>query len=127
MFSSKQEGKRKDIERAFGMLQARFHILTRPCKLWSRDAMYSVMKTCVILHNIILDYEKENSQDSKYIEDKLYTPNHPFTVSAGRSVLPFNAEESAMELSRIQDAEMHRNLRDDLIEHLWNNHGNAEE
>lgn len=127
MFASKQEAKRKDIERAFGMLQERFHILTRPCKLWSRDAMYSVMKTCVILHNLILDHEKQHALDSTYIEDNRYKPKHPFTISAGRSAVIFNADESEIELSRIQDAGMHQNLRDDLIEHLWNHDGEAEE
>ena len=35
LFSTMQESKRKDIERAFGILQSRFHIITVPCKLWS--------------------------------------------------------------------------------------------
>ena len=107
MFSSKQEGKRKDIERAFGMLQARFHIITRPCKLWYRDAMYSVMKTCVIIHNLILDYEKQQGLDSLYIEDQHFETNQPFTISARRSANIFDANLSATELSRIQDASMH--------------------
>jgi hypothetical protein len=47
MFASAQEAKRKDIERAFGMLQARFHILTSPCCLWDRGAMDTVIPTCV--------------------------------------------------------------------------------
>ena len=73
MFSSNQKGKRKDIQRAFGMLQARFHIITRP--RWSRDVMYSVMKTCVIMHNIILDYGKQQGLDSLYIEDQHFETN----------------------------------------------------
>jgi hypothetical protein len=126
-FATMQEGKRKDIERAFGMLQARFHILTTPCRLWSRDLMYSVMKTCVILHNLILDYEKSNAIESDYIHDQQYQPKHPFTVSARRSEFVFTDEEASVELSRIRDAGMHRQLRDDLIEHLWNHDGDIED
>ena len=46
-FATAQEAKRKDIERAFGILQA-------------RDAMDTVIRTCVILHNLIIDYSREH-------------------------------------------------------------------
>ena len=58
LFVTKQEEKRKDIECAFGILQARFHILTTPCRLFDREQMRLIIRTCVILHNLIIDYEK---------------------------------------------------------------------
>ena len=109
------------------MLQSRFHILTVPCRLWSRDTMYSVMKTCVILHNLIIDYEKQNAIDSDYINHKRYQPLHPFTVCARRSGSVFTDGEAAIEASRIRDDGMHRSLRDDLVEHIWNHLGDLEE
>ena len=69
LFVTAQESKRKDIERAFGILQARFHVLTSPCRLWDRQAMATVIKTCVILHNKIIDYEREHDIDGTYIEN----------------------------------------------------------
>jgi hypothetical protein len=126
-FSTMQESKRKDIERAFGMLQARFHILTTPCRLWSRDTMYSVMKTCVVLHNLILDYEKHHAIDSDYIHHQQYQPKHPFTVSSRSSGFVFTESEAAIEASRIRDAGMHRSLRDNLVEHIWNHVGGTED
>ena len=65
MFASAQEAKRKDIERAFGILQSRFHILTTPCRLWDRHAMKTIIATCVILHNLIIDYELKNKKNQK--------------------------------------------------------------
>jgi hypothetical protein len=58
LFAAKQEAKRKDIEQAFGILQACFHVLTSGCRLWNREAMGLVIRSCVILHNLITDQEK---------------------------------------------------------------------
>lgn len=80
LFATAQEAKRKDIERAFGILQAWFHILTTPCRLWEQNAMKTVIKTCVILHNMIIDYEREHGEDSGYIAHEQYAPQHLFTV-----------------------------------------------
>src|SRR4051812_22132312 len=80
LYKARHEAKRKEIECAFGILQGRFHILTVPCKLWHREAMGSVIKTCVILHNMIIDYELESGLDSGYIRSDDYRPSHPFQV-----------------------------------------------
>lgn len=50
-----QEAARKDIERAFGILQARWHILDRPCRLWLLHDIRQVMYACIILHNMIVE------------------------------------------------------------------------
>ena len=56
-FSMVQEAQRKDVERAFGVLQARWRILALPRKLWSVGAMNYVIITCIILHKIITEDE----------------------------------------------------------------------
>lgn len=54
-YASRQEGRRKDIERAFGVLQAKFHIVALPCKLWSNIEMKNIMYCCVIHHNMVVN------------------------------------------------------------------------
>ncbi|KAM0902976.1 hypothetical protein ACQ4PT_018954 [Festuca glaucescens] len=59
LFARHQEGARKDVERAFGVLQARFNIVRRPARFWKRASVDKVMEACVILHNMIVEDEGE--------------------------------------------------------------------
>ncbi len=126
LFAAKQEGKRKDIKRAFGILQACFHVLTSGCRLWDREAMALVIRTCVILHNLIIDHQK-NGADPHYIEDAEYIPQHAFTV------VPKSAHQTIEERSAMIDAmksvDEHTRLRHDLMTEMWEayctSHGNA--
>jgi hypothetical protein len=117
LFATAQEAKRTDIERAFGMLQARFHILTSGCRLWNRDAMKTVIKTCVILHNLIIDYERINNINSTYIDGIDYIPMHPFTI------IPQTENQDAKDrtnmIAEMKDTTMHNRLQHDLMVEMW--------
>jgi hypothetical protein len=117
MFASAQEAKRKDIERAFGMLQARFHILTSACCLWERHAMKTVIQTCVILHNLVIDFEYQNEVNSDYIIDAMYIPQHPFAVIPREEGQTFDTR-SQMILA-MQNSELHMQLQHDLMINRW--------
>ncbi|XP_042002870.1 protein ALP1-like, partial [Salvia splendens] len=54
LFAQKQEAARKDVERAFGVLQARFNIIKAPARSWFMESMVDIMYTCIILHNMIV-------------------------------------------------------------------------
>jgi Plant transposon protein len=55
-FSKLQEAIRKDIERDFGVLQSRFSWTKTSCRLWKEVDIGNAFKTCVILHNMMMDY-----------------------------------------------------------------------
>jgi hypothetical protein len=59
LYAQEQEGARKDIERAFGVLQRRWCILKRPARLYDRAVLRDVVLACIILHNMIVEDEKE--------------------------------------------------------------------
>lgn len=61
--ASAQKGVRKDVERAFGILLSRRHILKHHCMVWDISFIKKVMCTGVNLHNMIFKYHR-NGYDS---------------------------------------------------------------
>ncbi|XP_039685073.1 uncharacterized protein [Medicago truncatula] len=59
LFAKHQESCRKDIERAFGVLQARFKIIREPACLWDIADLDIIMRSCIILHNMIVEDERD--------------------------------------------------------------------
>ena len=117
MFATAQEAKRKDIERAFGILRARFHILTSGCRLWDRFAMAKVIKTCVILHNVIIYYELKHNMDSTYIEDSEFIPHHLCTIVPKVQAQFWETRESM--IAEMKNQDIHRRLQHDLMIEMW--------
>ncbi|CAN0865478.1 Protein ANTAGONIST OF LIKE HETEROCHROMATIN PROTEIN 1 [Linum grandiflorum] len=63
LFAERQEGYRKDVERAFGILQARWAIVRNPARSWDVPTLKNIMLTCIILHNMIIEDEQVNEFD----------------------------------------------------------------
>ena len=62
-FAKAQELVRKDVERAFGVLQSRFAIVRGPARFWDKDTLREIMTTCVIMHNMIIEDERNEDED----------------------------------------------------------------
>ncbi|SPT17435.1 unnamed protein product [Triticum aestivum] len=60
-FSQMQESARKDVERAFGVLQSRWGIVQNPAVSWDERKLWEVMTACVIMHNMIVEDERDES------------------------------------------------------------------
>ncbi|XP_020196834.1 uncharacterized protein [Aegilops tauschii subsp. strangulata] len=56
-FATMQEAARKDVERAFGVLQARWEIVRSAAMMWESETLWQLMTCCVILHNMIAEDE----------------------------------------------------------------------
>ena len=59
LFAQRQEVARKDVERAFGVLQARFAIVKNPALSWDKVKIGKIMRACIILHNMIVENERD--------------------------------------------------------------------
>ncbi|CAL5344958.1 unnamed protein product [Camellia sinensis] len=112
-FAMMQESARKDVEWAFGVLQSRFAIIGGAVRFWDPKMLANIMKTCIILHNMIVEDEREEHLDFDY---EMSSTNTPVQLSS----TPTNDFESF--LSRhlgIRDKNAYHALRNDLIEHMW--------
>ena len=57
LFVKCQEAARKDVERVFDVLKSRFTIICRSSCAGNTDTMNDIMLACIILHNMIVEYE----------------------------------------------------------------------
>lgn len=113
-----QEAVRKDVERAFGVLQARFAMLKNPCRLWDRQTIITFWTACIILHNMIIEDERENGLECIFARQQFVRADvqermrDPFTF------------EKLVESSKVATNEAsYFLLRDDIVEELWRRKG----
>ena len=57
-FAQEQESARKDVERAFGVLQSRWGIVRYHARTWSAKKLWEVMTACMIMHKMIVHDER---------------------------------------------------------------------
>jgi hypothetical protein len=65
-FATIQESARKDIKRTFGVLQKRWAVVRDPTYGWSLEHIGDIMKTCFILHNIIVEDEYPSAMNTSF-------------------------------------------------------------
>ncbi|XP_013617289.1 PREDICTED: uncharacterized protein LOC106323762 [Brassica oleracea var. oleracea] len=118
LFAKYQEGYRKDIERAFGVLQARFKIIREPARMWEISNLAIIMRSCIILHNKIVKDERDtftqNWTDYDQSEGSGSSTPQPFSTE----VLPAFANHVCTR-SELRDSNIHHELQSDLVKHIW--------
>ncbi|XP_071740274.1 uncharacterized protein [Rutidosis leptorrhynchoides] len=112
-FTRFQDSARKDIERATGVLQGRFHIIHIASRSMSVNRMRRVMECCLILHNMIL--EDNDFALSKW--EKRFTTEE---MKNGMECIRSRGRDRDIIAREIRDRDMHNQLTEDLVEHIWN-------
>ncbi|XP_071698948.1 protein ALP1-like [Rutidosis leptorrhynchoides] len=112
-FTRFQASARKDIERAFGVLQGRFHILSQPSRTLKVNKMRRVMECCLILHNMILE---DNDFALCKWEERFITEERANRAQRVRN----KGRDQDVVTREIRYRAVHDQLTEDLIEHIWN-------
>nr|XP_017228190.1 PREDICTED: putative nuclease HARBI1 [Daucus carota subsp. sativus] len=117
-FAQMQESARKDVERAFGVLQARFAIVRGPARFWDIETLKYIMLACIVMHNMIIEDERD-MQNIDY-DYETYDETPSIQISRERTS---TIEEFMQFHHRIRDKNAHIQLQNDLVEHLWQKFG----
>jgi len=115
-FAKAQEAARKMVERAFGVLQSRFAIVRGGARFWDIETLALIMRACVIMHNMIVEDEGfvvDHNERFDYGGDN---------VEPARGRRTRTLEEYIEAHQEIRNKDTHMQLKEDLIEHLWNHH-----
>ncbi|XP_021810640.1 uncharacterized protein LOC110753951 [Prunus avium] len=135
LFSAYQEGYKKDVERCFGILQARWGIIRGVVRMFDEEVLRSIMMTCIILHNMIVE------DDYDYDAPDVYEPDPMNTVLTRIYERPMGPNRQPVEheplvrdgrfmnrmidrYTEIQSSFIHERRQVDLMEHLWAVKGN---
>jgi hypothetical protein len=120
-FTRTQEAVRKDVERAFGVLQSRFAMVWGPAKRWRKEDLWYIMQACVLLHNMIIEDERDEEDDFIYHQEGM----RELTPEDYQNRDPLVLEEFLRLHKEIEDSSSHEQLCNDLVEHLWAIHSST--
>jgi hypothetical protein len=76
-----------------------------------------VIKACVILHNLIIDFERINNIDSNYKAAMDYIPSHPFTWWIKKYII--KPDDRISMIPEVYDVNQHNYCQHNLMEVLW--------
>nr|XP_043616341.1 uncharacterized protein LOC122588291 [Erigeron canadensis] len=111
-FKRYQEAARKDVERAFGVLQGRWQIIEQYARPYSTNKIKRIMLCCVILHNMIV--EDNGRAITEFEEELIANSRLPTRTWTERCSTQFRMYRE------LRDRRAHHKLRNALIEHVWN-------
>ncbi|KAJ0824976.1 putative harbinger transposase-derived protein [Helianthus annuus] len=113
-FAKAQESARKDVERAFGVLQQRFAIIRGPSRMFKAKVLTNIMKACVILHNMMIEDERDDGDSLNIEYDQLDDDLAELSRTHTIEIMDFIQRRL-----HIRDSLAHHQLQEDLIEHQW--------
>ncbi|XP_047979043.1 uncharacterized protein LOC125220959 [Salvia hispanica] len=125
-FARAQESARKDVERAFGVLQARFALVKGPTRFYYQGDIADIMYACIIMHNMIIEDEHEGVLNVTN-DTSVASSSHGVSTESesARRGVPYNEHERFKAFMDIHQKEAHRALQHDMIEELWANRNRA--
>jgi hypothetical protein len=114
-YSKLQAIARKDVEQAFGVLQARFDIVKNPCRLWDMGTIHNIIMGCIIIHNMVVEDEMGLNLEADFDQGERQPRERP----------PLSFHDLNAGVRQIEDIEQYYILQNDIMQHLWQLRGDA--
>ena len=71
----------------------------------------------MILHNLVINFERQNGVDSDCINDEMFIPQHPLVVIPSAEGQSFDT--GSQMILAMQNSELHVRLQNDLMIDRW--------
>ncbi|XP_023731091.1 uncharacterized protein LOC111878831 [Lactuca sativa] len=113
-FKRRQEGARKDVERAFGVLKLKCHIVEHAARPYELDTLRLIMYACIIMHNMVVE--------DKGCNIATYSPMEPRHVQFQPGTSKY-----LHRVVDIQDQQKHKQLRENLADYIYVGHEDEDE
>nr|GEW65926.1 delta(12)-fatty-acid desaturase FAD2 [Tanacetum cinerariifolium] len=110
-FKQRQESERKDVERAFGVLQRHWGLIQQPVRACEVNTLRRIMYVGIIMHNMILEDQSMSIVDL----------NHVYSNPA-RSMQTMwidRCESKRRKAKELRDRDTHISLQQNLMNHIW--------
>lgn len=86
IYAAWQEATRKDVERGFGVLQSKFHVLVHKVQLHAIHDFVSVVNCCMLLHNwMVTERIKADETESSDLNDQVFPSSISLPDGQGNS------------------------------------------
>ncbi|XP_052627236.1 uncharacterized protein LOC111892461 [Lactuca sativa] len=113
-YFKRQEGARKDVERAFWVMKSKWRIVELAARPYELDTLRYIMYACIIMHNMVVEDKGHNIAT--------YSPTEPKHVQFQPGTL-----EYLHRVVNIQDQRKHKQLREDLADYIYVGHEDEDE
>lgn len=106
-FAKWQEASRKDVERAFAVLQRKFQFLVKAVEQWYIEDITTIVQSCIILHNMMVEVRLNRDEEEDYtwydFNNNINENNNSTTVDPAIEFVEWQEAERALH-QRLQEA-----------------------
>ncbi|GJS80337.1 ALP1-like protein isoform X1 [Tanacetum coccineum] len=110
-FKQRQESARKDVERAFGVLQGRWGLIQQPARAYEVNTLRRIMYAGIIMHNMILEDQNMSVVDWKHV------CSNP--ARSLQTVWIDRCQTQRRKAKELRDKDTHISLQQNLMNHIW--------
>ncbi|GJR90869.1 putative nuclease HARBI1 isoform X2 [Tanacetum coccineum] len=107
----RQESARKDVERAFGVLQGRWGLIQQPARAYEVNTLRRIMYAGIIMHNMILEDQNMSVVDFKHVYSNPARSMQTMWID--------RCETQRRKAKELRDRDTHISLQQNLMNHIW--------
>nr|GEX93365.1 hypothetical protein [Tanacetum cinerariifolium] len=110
-FKQRQESARKDVKRAFGVLQGRWRLIQEPAHAYKVNTLRRIMYAGIIMHNMILEDQNMSIVELNHVYSNPARPMKTMWID--------QCKTQHRKTKELRDRDTHISLQQNLMNHIW--------